>query len=247
VSATNQAGASGRGRTFPAQHAECVFIAAPTKPVARHYVTDLRKRAAAHGRDLNGLLVYAPVTVILGETDAAAQAKFEEYRSYASYDGALVFFSGWTEIDLGQYAPTDLVRKVETSAVISPVEALAEGDLDMQWTIDELAAWGGIGGVGPVFVESPATVADGSRTSSNCWCRSCSGAVSIRRHIAPARCGKSCSVAAHICPTIIRARGIATCRALERRPRSRTRRRRLRGGLHARVCRSRSCAARKLA
>jgi len=155
-----QAGASGRGRTFAASHAECIFVAAPTKAVLKSYVADVRRRAAAAGRDPRKLYTYNLQTVILGETDAAAQAKFDEYRSYTSYDGSLVFMSGWTGIDFGQYAPTDLVRKVETNAIISVVDALAAGDPDKKWTIDELATWGGIGGLGPVIVGSPSTVAD---------------------------------------------------------------------------------------
>ena len=153
-----QAGASGPGKTFAAQHAECVFVAAPTKPVLKAYVADVRRQAAAAGRDPRKVLIYNLVTVIVDETDAKAQAKFEEYQQYASYDGALVFMSGWSGIDFGQYAPTDLVRKVETNAIVSVVENLAGGS--KSWTIEELAQWGGIGGLGPVFVGSPSTVAD---------------------------------------------------------------------------------------
>ena len=155
-----QAGASGRGRDFAARHAECVFVAAPTKTVLRNYVADVRQRAALAGRDPRKLYIYNLLTIILGETDEAAEAKFKDYTSYVSYDGSLVFMSGWTGIDFGQYAPTDLVRKVETNAIISAVDALAEGDPDKRWTIDELAAWGGIGGLGPVIVGSPSTIAD---------------------------------------------------------------------------------------
>lgn len=155
-----QAGASHRGREFAAQHAECVFVAAPTKPILNAYVGDLRKRAAAHGRDPAKLYIYNLLTVIVAETDAEARAKFDEYRQYMSYDGALVFMSGWTGIDFGQYAPTDLVKKVDTNAIVSVVEALAEGDPNKQWTIEELAGWGGIGGLGPVIVGSATTVAD---------------------------------------------------------------------------------------
>jgi FMN-dependent oxidoreductase (nitrilotriacetate monooxygenase family) len=153
-----QAGASGPGKSFAAQHAECVFVAAPTQNVLKNYVRDVRAQAALAGRDPRKLLVYNLVTVIVDETDAKAQAKFEEYQRYASYDGALVFMSGWTGIDFGQYAPTELVRKVDTNAILSAVEVLAGGD--RSWTIEELAKWGGVGGLGPVFVGSAATVAD---------------------------------------------------------------------------------------
>jgi long-chain alkane monooxygenase len=153
-----QAGASGPGKTFAARHAECVFVAAPTREVLRDYVADVRRQAAEAGRDPGDLLIYNLVTVIVDETDAKAQAKFDEYRRYTSYDGSLVFMSGWTGVDFGQYAPTDLVRKVETNAIVSAIEHLAGGA--KSWTIDELAAWGGIGGMGPVFVGSAETVAD---------------------------------------------------------------------------------------
>ncbi len=153
-----QAGASGAGKAFAAQHAECVFVAAPTRATLRDYVADIRRRAAEAGRDPRKLLIYTLVTLIVDETDAKAQAKFEDYQRYVSYDGSLVLMSGWTGIDFGQYAPTDLVRRVQTNAIVSAVEHLAGGE--KSWTIDELARFGGIGGLGPVFVGSAATVAD---------------------------------------------------------------------------------------
>jgi len=153
-----QAGASGPGKAFAARHAECVFVAAPTRAQLAGYVADIRTQAVAAGRDARSVLIYTLVTVIVGETDAEAQAKFDEYRRYVSYDGSLVFMSGWTGIDFGQYARTDPVKRVDTNAIVSAVEHLAGGDTT--WTIEELAAWGGIGGMGPVFVGSAQTVAD---------------------------------------------------------------------------------------
>jgi long-chain alkane monooxygenase len=153
-----QAGASGPGKEFAAQHAECVFVAAPTKSTLKSYVSEIRQRAARAGRDPKQIVIYELLTIIVDETDAKAQAKFKELSSYASYDGALVFMSGWSGIDFGQYAPTDLVKRVDTNAIHSIVEHLAGGDTS--WTIDKLAEFGGIGGVGPVFVGSYKTIAD---------------------------------------------------------------------------------------
>ena len=153
-----QAGASGAGKTFAAQHAECVFVATPSRATLKDYVADVRTQAAAAGRDPAKVLVYTLVTVIVDETDDKARAKFEDYKRHVSYDGALVLMSGWSGIDFGQYAPADPVKKVETNAIVSVVEHLANGE--KEWTIDELARWGGIGGLGPVFVGSPATVAN---------------------------------------------------------------------------------------
>ena len=53
-----QAGSSTRGRAFAATHAECVFINGPTKDNARHVVADIRRRAAAHGRDPNDIVIF---------------------------------------------------------------------------------------------------------------------------------------------------------------------------------------------
>jgi FMN-dependent oxidoreductase (nitrilotriacetate monooxygenase family) len=153
-----QAGASGPGKDFAARNAECVFVAAPTLATLEAYVADIRARARKAGRDPRKLLIYTLVTVITDETDAKAQAKFEDFKSYSSYDGSLVFMSGWSGIDFGQYAPTDVVKHIDTNAVQSLVEHLSGGD--KSWTIDELAKFGGIGGVGPVFVGSPSTIAD---------------------------------------------------------------------------------------
>ena len=46
-----QAGASNRGKQFGAEHAEVMFIGAPTKEILRDAVADIRERAAAAGRD----------------------------------------------------------------------------------------------------------------------------------------------------------------------------------------------------
>lgn len=153
-----QAGASGAGKAFASGHAECVFISNPLKGPTAAYVREIRKGAEAAGRDPKKLLVYAMATIIVDETDEKAQTKLREYQQYASYDGALVLMSGWTGIDFGRYAPTDTVKKVETNAIISAVEHLANGE--KTWTIEELAKWGSIGGMGPLFVGSASTVAD---------------------------------------------------------------------------------------
>lgn len=153
-----QAGASGPGKAFAALHAECIFVAAPTKSLLKQYVKEIRTLAAAAGRDPKKILIYNLTTLILDDTDQKAEKRFADYASYTSYDGSLTFISGWSGIDFGQYAPIDLLKKVETNAIVSVVEHFA--GKDKQWTVEELAKWGGIGGLGPVFVGSPATVAD---------------------------------------------------------------------------------------
>ena len=91
-----QAGASSRGRDFAAHHAECVFINGPSARVVAPQVADLRRRAAAHGRNPGDLLIFTLCMVITGRSEEEARAKHEEYRRYADPEAALALFSGWT-------------------------------------------------------------------------------------------------------------------------------------------------------
>ena len=70
-----QAGASSRGRRFAGAHAECVFVAAPTKAVLKKSVAEIRASVAAAGRDPRAVKIFNLQTVIVDETDAKAQAK----------------------------------------------------------------------------------------------------------------------------------------------------------------------------
>ncbi|PDT15343.1 5,10-methylene tetrahydromethanopterin reductase [Rhizobium sp. J15] len=155
-----QAGASSRGKDFAGAHAECIFVASPSKPVLKRYVANVREAAERVGRNPREILAFNLQTVVLGETDAEAQRKFNEYRKYASFEGALTLISGWTGIDFGQFGPDEVLRHRHTNAVQSAVETFTTIDPTKEWTVREMADWVGVGGFGPVFVGSPQTVAD---------------------------------------------------------------------------------------
>ena len=61
-------------------------------------VADIRRRAAAAGRNPAEILIFTMMTVITAATSEAARAKLEDYRSYVSEEGALVLMSGWTGV-----------------------------------------------------------------------------------------------------------------------------------------------------
>jgi FMN-dependent oxidoreductase (nitrilotriacetate monooxygenase family) len=155
-----QAGASSRGRRFAGEHAECVFIATPSKSVLKKAVGGIRESVAAAGRDPRSVLIFNLQTVIVDETDAKAEAKYEDYKQYINLDGALALGSGWMGIDFGRYKPDEPLRHIETNAVQSSVEAFSSADPNKVWTVRELAEWIGIGGLGPLFVGGPQTTAD---------------------------------------------------------------------------------------
>lgn len=155
-----QAGSSSRGRAFAARHGEGVFVNSTRPEKLRPLVDDIRRSAANEGRDPRSVKVFNMVTVITGATDEEARAKHEEYRRYASLDGALALFGGWTGIDGAEFDPDEPLRYVESGAMRSVVESLTVDEPDREWTFREIAEHLTVGGRGAVIVGSPETVVD---------------------------------------------------------------------------------------
>ncbi len=155
-----QAGASPRGRAFAAKHGEGIFISPANPAQARAIATDIRDRAEAEGRARDAVKVFVLVTVITGPSDEAAQATFEEYLSYASGEGVLALYGGWTGIDFGQWEPDQPLEEVENDSLRSVLASLAKIDPERRWTPADIVRRRAIGGMGPVIVGGPETVAD---------------------------------------------------------------------------------------
>ncbi|MDR3467889.1 MAG: LLM class flavin-dependent oxidoreductase [Xanthobacteraceae bacterium] len=155
-----QAGTSPRGRQFAARHAECVFMSGPSAKVIAPRVAAIRELAAAAGRNPAEILMFSLMTVILGRTPEEAQAKLADYRRYVSHEGALTLMSGWTGVDLSTYDLDQQVRHVENEAGRTAMDNITRADPDRVWTVREVAEHVAIGGIGPVIVGTPESVAD---------------------------------------------------------------------------------------
>ena len=158
-----QAGTSRAGKEFASQNAEAIFVSAHSPAVCAKNIAEVRQVAREkYGRNPTNIKVLALVTPILGETEDEAQRKFHEYKQYASDEGALALFGGWTGINLGEYAEDQELRYVESNAVRSTVEAYARfSPATSKWTRQTIAEHISIGGNGPVLVGTPSQVADG--------------------------------------------------------------------------------------
>ena len=158
-----QAGTSKAGKLFAAENAEAIFVSAHAPEVCAKNIAEIRETAKSRfGRDGNNIKVLALVTPIIGRTEEEAQAKLADYRKYASLEGALALFCGWTGIDLGKYGDDEELRQVESNAVRSTVEGYARfSPGTSKWTKHTVAEHVSIGGNGPIFVGTPAQVADG--------------------------------------------------------------------------------------
>ena len=155
-----QAGASPRGRRFAAQNAEAIFVAAPTKQILRETVAKIREELVIAGRDPYDARIYTLLTIITDATPEAARAKAAEYQRLASDEGSLVFMSGWMGIDLASYDLDEPIGNVASNAIQSAVAAFQQAsDTGEQWRVRDIAAWGGIGGMGPALIGSGDEVA----------------------------------------------------------------------------------------
>src|ERR1700719_543930 len=155
-----QAGASNAGCAFAAKHAECVFLLGPSKQVVAPRVADIRARARRHGRNPTDIKMFTLMTVITGRTEAETQAKYDEYRSYISHRDALTLLAGWTGIDFSKFELDDVIQYIKNDAINSAVEAFTVADPKRKWTVEEIAGFVGIGGMGAIVVGSPESVAD---------------------------------------------------------------------------------------
>ncbi|KAI0378458.1 nitrilotriacetate monooxygenase component A [Hypomontagnella monticulosa] len=159
-----QAGTSPAGSEFAATHAEAIFVSSHSPAVLRPKIAKIRELAAAKGRDPRSLKFFATYTPVIGRTDEEAQAKYEELQKYGSVIGGLVLVSGWTGIDLSKI-PLDQELSAADSQdahkVRSILDAFTATSKDIpKWTPRIVAQKAAIGGLGPVAIGSPQTVAD---------------------------------------------------------------------------------------
>jgi FMN-dependent oxidoreductase (nitrilotriacetate monooxygenase family) len=160
-----QAGTSSKGKEFAARHAEAVFVSVHSPQAVAGNIKNIRDMAKGFGRDPQSIKFLAMMCPIVAPTDEEAQAKYEELKSYGSLEGAMALFGGWTGINLADYEDDEEIKKGETpsNAIRSRVEEISKAKTrpgEVRWTKGYIANHTAVGGMGPVFVGSPATVAD---------------------------------------------------------------------------------------
>ncbi len=149
-----QAGASERGRTFAARHAECVFVNGTNPAVVAKLVTDLRARAAPRP-----ILVFAGATVVVGRTEAEARDMLAEYAAHADAEGTLAHASASLGIDFARYGMDEPIHAGPGEAIRSNVEAMAKV-AGPGWTKRKLLEQSVLGSRQPPIVGDPVQVAD---------------------------------------------------------------------------------------
>ncbi|WAO91435.1 Hypothetical protein NCS54_00890500 [Fusarium falciforme] len=156
-----QAGTSSAGKAFAAQHAEAVFVSTLAPAIVAQNIADIRAKARELGREPQAIKFLAMVTPVLSATEEEAQAKYNQYMSYGSKEGALALFGGYTGIDPSQFDDDQELQYVESNAIRTSVETWAKYVAHVpKWTKGAIADEMKIGGLGATIVGTPEHVAD---------------------------------------------------------------------------------------
>ncbi|MGW4123965.1 NtaA/DmoA family FMN-dependent monooxygenase [Nocardia sp. NPDC004711] len=167
-----QAGDSPRGRRFGAKWAELVFAIENNEADLRAKRDDLRRLAAAAGRDPDSVKLIAAAQPIIGETTEIARARQQFLTTLIGVDAAVAFLSQFVRVDLTGLDPalrfTDAVAQRATDAttgvrLLENLTALAEGNgetLGSELSLGEVARHFGASEFTPQLVGTGAEVAD---------------------------------------------------------------------------------------
>ena len=155
-----QAGASDDGRQLAAETAEVIFGAADSLARGQAFYADIHARMAALGRDPESLKILPAAFVVVGDTDAEAQAKRAHLDSLVHYDSGIRSLSIALDYDVSGFDPDGPLPEIpDSNASKSSRDRFVEAGRQPGVTIRDLAAKAGSYS-GLAFVGSPATIAD---------------------------------------------------------------------------------------
>ncbi|TXL64924.1 LLM class flavin-dependent oxidoreductase [Cerasibacillus terrae] len=159
-----QAGASTRGRDFAAKHAEAIFTNTQnTKdaiPELQAFIQDMTRRLEKNGRHRENVKIIPAVVPIVGSTEEEANKKYQELKSYVSYEGAAALLSGHSGIDFSKLNPDDYVENLKTDAMQSRLENYTSTDPNHKWTVRDAVLYHGFSLGSAVLVGTPEQIAD---------------------------------------------------------------------------------------
>lgn len=128
-----QAGSSEDGRALAAETAEVIFTAHLSLASAQAFYRDVKQRAAALGRDPDGVKILPGVSPVVGRSEAEARERFQALQELIHPEVGLTLLSRMTGVDLsghdldGPMPPLPDVEGGKSRSAMLSAMAQAEG------------------------------------------------------------------------------------------------------------------------
>ncbi len=157
-----QAGSSEPGQILAAQTADLVYTAQQDKDEAKAFYRSLKARLAENGRSQDSLLIMPGLLPIVGETDAAAQAYYQQLQELVD---PVVGMAGLSEV-LGDLTGVDLDKPLparfdaETNSLKGMRQVWISKARSTGATVRQLYQEIAVAAAHKVVIGSPKTIAD---------------------------------------------------------------------------------------
>jgi FMN-dependent oxidoreductase (nitrilotriacetate monooxygenase family) len=160
-----QAGSSVDGKEFAAKWAEAIFTAQPTLAESQAFYTDIKRRAAAAGRDPDHVVVLPGIVPVIGDTEAEARELDAELErliapEYAVQQLAQTLRVDPQRLDLDEQLPADLPGEDGIEGAKSRYTLIVDWARRDHLTVRQLIGKLGGGRGHRTFAGTPVQVAD---------------------------------------------------------------------------------------
>jgi len=160
-----QAGSSEDGKDFAARYAEAVFTAQPTLEQGQEFYADVKLRAAAAGRDPDGVKILPGIVPVIADTEEEALELAAELDrliqpEYAKRQLATLLRLDPDRLQLDQQLPSDLPHEDEIEGSKSRYTLIVELARSEELTVRQLIGRLGGGRGHRTFTGTPVQVAD---------------------------------------------------------------------------------------
>jgi FMN-dependent oxidoreductase (nitrilotriacetate monooxygenase family) len=140
-----QAGASPRGISFAARHAEVIFLTATDPGAIAAQAATLRRAVADAGRRPDDVKLLTGALTLVGRTGEEVRATTRLVASLLSPEGSAAKWCGWTGVDLAAFPDDALVADLHTDASRSVLELLRHASPERAWTVGDLRQFVALG------------------------------------------------------------------------------------------------------
>jgi FMN-dependent oxidoreductase (nitrilotriacetate monooxygenase family) len=160
-----QAGASEEGRELAASHADAIFSAfgeAASLEAAQAFYADIKRRAVAHGRSPDDILIFPGSGTLIADSKEEADAKYERITRYVDVDFAVKYLSRYFSFfDFSQFPldePLPELGDIGANSFKSTAENYLRIAREEKLTLRQLAYRAA--SPKPAFVGTPGQIAD---------------------------------------------------------------------------------------